>query len=67
MIFKNIKRQDLLVKVFILVKPIYMKLQSNLLENMVKFDNKSRSRLKEHKKKKEVLMKVHMLFTKVEN
>ena len=44
-----------------------MKLQSNLLENMVKFDNKSRSRLKEHKKKKEVLMKVHMLFTKVEN
>ena len=67
MIFKNIKRQDLLVKVFILVKPIYMKLQSNLLENMVKFDNKSRSRLKEHKKKKEVLMKVYMLFTKVEN
>ena len=67
MIFKNIKRQDLLVKVFILVKPIYMKLQSNLLENMVKLDNKSRSRLKEHKKKKEVLMKVHMLFTKVEN
>ena len=44
-----------------------MKLQSNLLENMVKFDNKSRSRLKEHKKKKGVLMKVHMLFTKVEN
>ena len=44
-----------------------MKDQSNLLVNMVKFDNKSRSRLKEHKKKKEVLMKVHMLFTKVEN
>ena len=41
--------------------------QSNLLENMVKFINKSRPRSKEDKEKKEILTKVHMLLTKVEN
>ena len=40
--------------------------QSNLLENIVKFNNKSRPRLKEDKKKK-VLLKVHMLSMMVEN
>ena len=40
--------------------------QSNLLENTVKFNNKSRPRLKEDKEKK-ILLKVHMLFMMVEN
>ena len=42
--------------------------QRNLLENMVKFNNKSRPKSKEdHDKEKEILMKVHMLFMKFEN
>ena len=40
--------------------------QSNLLENIVKFINKSKSRSKEDKGKKRGT-KVHMLFMKVEN
>ena len=36
--------------------------QSNLLENIVKFSNKS-----EDKEKKETLMKVHMFVKKVES
>ena len=39
--------------------------QSNLLKDIVEFDNKSRT--KEGKGKKEILMKVHMLFMKVNN
>ena len=38
--------------------------QSNLLETIVKFSNKSRS---EDKEKKETLMKVHMFVKKVES
>ena len=34
--------------------------QSNLVENVVKFNSRSRS-------KQEILMKMHMLFMKVEN
>ena len=41
--------------------------QSNLLKNIVEFYNKCRPRTIEGKDKKEVLMKVHMLFMKVEN
>ena len=41
--------------------------QSNLLKNIVEFNNKSRPKSKEGKDKKEMFMKVHMLFVKVEN
>ena len=41
--------------------------QSNLLKNIVEFKNKSRPKNKEGKDEKEILMKVHMLFMKVEN
>ena len=41
--------------------------QSNLLKNISEFNNKSRPRIKEGKDKKEILMKVHMLFMKVKN
>ena len=41
--------------------------QRNLLENITEFNNKSRPRIKEGKDKKEILMKVHVLFMKVEN
>ena len=41
--------------------------QSNLLKDIVEFDNKSRPRTKEGKGKKEILVKVHMLFMKVDN
>ena len=41
--------------------------QSNLLKNIVEFNNKSRPKNKEGKDKKEMFMKVHMLFVKVEN
>ena len=34
---------------------------------MVKFQNKCRPRSKEGKEKKEILIKVHMLFMKVNN
>ena len=41
--------------------------QSNLLENLVEFQNKSKPKNKEGKDKKEIFMKVRMLFMKVEN
>ena len=41
--------------------------QSNLLKNIVEFNKKSRPRTKEYGDKKEILMKVHMLFMKDEN
>ena len=41
--------------------------QTNLLENLAKFDNKSRPISKEENEKKKILMKVHMLFIKVKN
>ena len=34
---------------------------------MVDYNNKSRPKTKEGKNKKEILMRVHMLFKKVEN
>ena len=34
---------------------------------MVEYNNKSRPKTKEGKNKKEILMRVHMLFKKVEN
>ena len=34
---------------------------------MVEYNNKSRPKTKEDKNKKEILMRVHMLFKKVEN
>ena len=41
--------------------------QNNLLENMAEFNDKSRPRSEEVKKKKKILMKVHMLLLKVDN
>ena len=41
--------------------------QSNLLKNIVEFNNKSRPKKKEGKYKKEILLKVHMVFMKVKN
>ena len=41
--------------------------QSNLLKNIVEFTNKSRPGTIEGKDKKEILMKVHMFFVKLEN
>ena len=41
--------------------------QSNLLENIIEFNEKSRPRTKEGKDKKEILMKLYMLFIKIEN
>ena len=40
--------------------------ETNLLENLVEPNNKSRPK-KEAKDKKEIVMVVHMLFMKVEN
>ena len=37
------------------------------MKNMVEYNNKSRPKTKEGKNKKEILMRVHMLFKKVEN
>ena len=34
---------------------------------MKKFNNRSRTRIKEYKEKEKTLMKVHILFMKVEN
>ena len=41
--------------------------QTNLLENMVKFDNKSRPKSKDDKDKKGILLIVYVLFMRVEN
>ena len=41
--------------------------QSNLLKNIAEFYNKSRPRTLEGKDNKKILMKVHMLFMKVDN
>ena len=41
--------------------------QSNLLRNIVEFNNTSRPKTKEGKDKKEILMELHMLLMKVEN
>ena len=41
--------------------------ESNLFKKLVKFDNRSRPKTTKGKDKKEILMKVHMLFNKVEN
>ena len=41
--------------------------QSNLLKNIVEFNDKSRPKNKEVEDKKEILIKVHMLFMKVKN
>ena len=41
--------------------------QSNLLENLVKFNNKSIPKKKEGKYKKDILVKVHKFFIKADN
>ena len=41
--------------------------QSNLLKNIVELNEKSRPRIKESIDKKEILMKLHMIFMKGEN
>ena len=41
--------------------------QSNLLHEIVEFHEISRPRLKEGKDKKQILIKVHVLFMKFEN
>ena len=41
--------------------------QSNVLENIVEFNDKYRPKSKEGKDKKKVLMKVDMLFMMVQN
>ena len=41
--------------------------QSNLLENLVKFNNKSRLKREKVRINKDILMKVRMFFMKVEN
>ena len=41
--------------------------QSNILKNIVEFNEESRTRTKESKDKKEIPMKVYLLFMKVEN
>ena len=41
--------------------------QTNLSENMAKVNDKFKTRSKEDKEKKEILMKAYMLFRKVEN
>ena len=41
--------------------------QSNLLENIIKVNEKSKPRIKEGKDKNEILMKVYMLWMKDEN
>ena len=41
--------------------------QSNVLKNIVEFNNKSRLKNKEGKDKKHIFMKVHMLFMKFQN
>ena len=41
--------------------------QSNLLKKLIELNDKSMPRTIEGKAKKEILMKVHMLFMKVEN
>ena len=41
--------------------------QGNLLNNIIEFHNKFRPRSKEHKDKKEILMKMHVHFMNVEN
>ena len=40
--------------------------ESNLFENLVELNNKCRPKNKECKDKKEILMKVYMLFMKIE-
>ena len=57
MIFNNMKRQDLLLKVFILVKLTYTMDQTNLLKNMVKFSNKSRPK----QNKIRIKNKIHLI------
>ena len=39
--------------------------QSNLSKNIVEFNNKSKPKHKEGNVKKEILMKMHMLFTRI--
>ena len=39
--------------------------QSNLSKNVVEFNNKSKPKHQEGKVKKEILMKMHMLFTRI--
>ena len=41
--------------------------QSNLLKNIIEFNEKSRPRTKEGKDEKEILMKLYMIFIKIEN
>ena len=41
--------------------------QSNLLENMVEFNNKTRPKSKEDKEKKEIVLITKVHFMKVEN
>ena len=41
--------------------------ESNLLKNVIEFNNKSRPRTIEGKDKKEILTKVYTLFIKAEN
>ena len=41
--------------------------QSNLLKNIIEFNEKSRPRTKEGKDEKEILMKLYILFIKIEN
>ena len=54
-IFNNLKQRDLLVIVFILAKISIDEVemdQTNLLKNLVKFNNKSKIKTKEDKDKK---------------
>ena len=49
MIFNNMKQYDLLVKVFILLKLVELRLKGSKQSNMVEFNDKSRPRSKEGK------------------
>ena len=64
MIFCNMKRQSCTHKANMVELE---EDKSNLLNNILEFNNKSRPRSKEGKDKKEILMKEHMLFTRVKN
>ena len=58
------------MKVFLLVKLLQIKLKrirANYKKNIVEFNEKSRPRTKEGKDKKEILMKMHMIFMEDKN
>ena len=58
------------MKVFLLVKLLQIKLKRikvNYKKYIVEFNEKSRPRTKEGEDKKEILMKMHMIFMKDKN